>query len=240
MNAPQGNKKYNSKKYVPQKQSNKVSYILGGVIVAVIVALAVGLLVLSNDKSEVTPADTSELAASATLVVGQADAPVTIDLFEDAICPYCGKLEVDHGEEIAAKINDGSLRVRYHMLHFLDKASTSGDYSSRVAGAVLTLNKAGDEKASLAFHTAIMAEHQPEEGSDLSTEDIVAIAREAGASDAALAEITSGANIAAAQALAATSTDLLEQAVGQAVTPSVLQDGKETTIEAVLDGSGDA
>ena len=54
----------------------------------------------------------------------------TIKLYEDFQCPICSEFEAATGDKSPTAIADGKVKVDYHMVAFLDRASTT-DYSSR-------------------------------------------------------------------------------------------------------------
>ena len=100
---------------------------------------------------------------------------LTLDIYEDALCPICAEFERQYGQQINQAIDNGTLAVNYHMLNFLNKSSFSGDYSSRAAAALLCVAQQSGAQPGvyLAFHSALFSsDHQPEEGgsSDLTNE----------------------------------------------------------------------
>ena len=82
---------------------------------------------------------------------------VTIDVFEDALCPICAAFETQFGQQISQEIDGGSLAVNYHMLNFLNSSSFSGDYSTRAAAALLCVAQESGSQPGLymAFHSAL-------------------------------------------------------------------------------------
>ncbi|MGH4026134.1 MAG: thioredoxin domain-containing protein, partial [Pseudonocardiaceae bacterium] len=66
--------------------------------------------------------------------VGNADAPVTIDLFEDFQCPICAKFGQITGPTVDELVRAGTARVVYHPVAYLDRMSST-EYSSRASAA---------------------------------------------------------------------------------------------------------
>lgn len=111
------------------------------------------------------------------LAFGPADAEVTIDVYEDFQCPACKAWEAQSGTTIKSMYHDRGVRVVYHTLAFLNRASTT-DYSSRSANAAAC---AADSKVFPAFHNQLFAS-QPEEGSDgLSNGELIQLGQDVGA-----------------------------------------------------------
>lgn len=161
-------------------------------------------------------------------------APAVIEIYEDALCPFCSRFEVDFGAEIAAALESGQLIVDYRMVNFLDEMSDSGDYSSRAMAALLAIaDVSGDVPGvALAFHQTIFDPAvQPGEGAatDLSNAQLADIAAGLGASQEALNAIIAGDYVSdAADGAAANLDDLRDIAarIGRSAgTPSVAFDG---------------
>ncbi|MFW0792454.1 thioredoxin domain-containing protein [Gordonia sp. CPCC 205515] len=217
----------NTSKYQPRKTSSRATYILGGVAILVIAVLVIGGLVWNSQRDKDGP-DESVLNSNAALIVGAASAPQTIDVFEDFMCPYCKEFEQQSGAAIAKAVDDGKLRVRYHMLTFLNKVSASGDYSSRSAGAAQCVGEGESKDVFLKFHSALFAKQPAENGdTDLSNADLAKIAAEQGASPETQKCVSDGSMVEQANVAAAQSLNQLSKALGgQAATPTVLSAGE--------------
>lgn len=164
--------------------------------------------------------------ADGTVTVGKASAPVTLDAYEDFLCPVCGEFEATYGQQIAKALDDGKIKMRYHTLDFLNSGSASRDYSSRAAGAALCVASEDPSKYP-AFHSALFdPKNQPKENSssDLSNSDLAKIAGDAGASTAAQSCISGGKKTAAATTAAAAGAKKLGDVVGakNVGTPTIL------------------
>ncbi len=227
--------------------SNRTQMIIGAVAVSLIAIVVVVGLVL-NKKANAAPVtdhpkSLTSTAAIADGVVTVTGGPTTggpppalsIDVFEDGLCPFCQAFEGQFGQQIMKAVDDGKLSVRYHFLNFLNKASASKDYSTRAAAAlecVAAVPTASAPKGLfMNFHTMMFTSGiQPAENgaADMSNAQIAKVAVTAGAPQSAASCITGGTNIAAAQAAAQASSALLTKATpaGQEIaTPAVVRDG---------------
>lgn len=217
-------------KYEPQATSSRMSYVLIGLGVLVVAAVVIlGYLWQSNKTYPAV--DDKVLAENAAFIVGERTAPETIDVFEDFNCPHCKEFEESSGPAIQAKVTEGTVRVRYHMLNFLDSESESGDFSSRGAGAILCVARNDDRDAFWKLHSALFEKS----GDDPSNAEIAALATDAGASPAAQKCITDGALVDEARAMAdESSTQLANSNDGDVATPSVLSAGSQ--VDGIMDG----
>ncbi|MEE2031211.1 DsbA family protein [Rhodococcus chondri] len=229
-------KKVKPVKYSPEPTSNKFTYLLGGIAVAVVAVLVIGGVLWQSGSTDSrndgygtvqNSAVQVSLEDDGTILLGLPDATETIDLFEDPMCPYCAELEHKHGQELAQAVDDGRLAVRYHILAFLDRLSSSGDYSTRSVAAAQCVADSGDAIAFSAFHDSLFSpDNQPAEGgnSDLDNEQLAQMARDAGATDEAAQCIADGTRVEQAAADAEAGRQALA-ATGAAGTPAVIHNG---------------
>src|SRR4051794_39621822 len=95
------------------------------VVLVVAAAVVVGVIISNNQNTKaaeaVIAAKTVPVAADvpvtrdgATVLVGKDTAKVTVDVYEDFLCPVCGTFESTYADQMLQHVNDGSLRVRYH------------------------------------------------------------------------------------------------------------------------------
>jgi protein-disulfide isomerase/uncharacterized membrane protein YphA (DoxX/SURF4 family) len=168
------------------------------------------------------PAPTGPVPTGVSLAdgvtVGRSTAPVTLDLYEDPQCPVCAQFEAQVGPAISGWIASGKVAVHYHVISFLDSASTT-EYSSRAANALYAA--AGVSPDAFARYHQLLYQQQPAEGSAGLTEDtLVRLAQQ------------SGAGAAADQIRAGTYADYVARATDQSSkdgvtgTPTVLVNGK--------------
>jgi len=215
-------------------KSNKTLWLLGGGTVIVIVAMIVVAMAISNKQKDPLADGFGTGSATATLADGAitvgTGSPITLDIFEDAICPHCRDFENKYGQQIAQAIDNNQLDVTYRPLTFLDGSSSSGDYSSRASAALMCVaeNSGSAPGVFQAFHGRLFdADVQPAEGSgtDHDSAYLADLAVTAGAGDAAATCITNGAMLTAATESMVTSTTTLNQAVGGVSSPVILHNG---------------
>ncbi|NNG35876.1 DsbA family protein [Nakamurella aerolata] len=156
-----------------------------------------------------------------SIAVGKPDRRITI--YQEPMCPPCGEFQQRWGADIDAAIDAGTLRVDLVTMTFLDSQSSSGDYSTRAATALLAVATAAGDRPGVVqnFEAALFSpDVMPSEGggTDLSSDELAALAVEAGlpASDAKAVAKPSAKLTAAATAAAGKAT---ERATG---TPTVL------------------
>jgi protein-disulfide isomerase len=144
---------------------------LAGIAVTVLLVLVVGGGLWLQNRNE--PGDLSAtipvVAAGPeypvgvdgdTVVIGPADAPVTVDVYEDFLCPSCGQFEQLYGGQLEEAAARGQARVSYHPVAILDAYSEPAGYSTLAAGAALCAAEAGVFPR---FHHSLF-DSQPREG----------------------------------------------------------------------------
>lgn len=218
--------------------SNRSQLIIGAVAILAIIGVVVTAVVLNRQNTakpvEGYGSSTQSVATwndSMVTVDNGTEPAVTIDLFQDPLCPVCQMFEEQYGEQINQAVDQGKLRVNYHTLTFLDPKSASGDYSTRAAAALQCVAVDADtpKGAWMQFVERLYADGtMPAEGgsADLTNEALASIPGELGASAAAQDCISSGARVAEAAAANQAGQDILLAAVGQVGTPTVLKDGQ--------------
>ncbi|MFT3661468.1 MAG: thioredoxin domain-containing protein [Gordonia sp. (in: high G+C Gram-positive bacteria)] len=219
--------------YEPRATSSRSTYLLIGIGV-VVAALIVGGVVWNANKS-FPPVDDEVLAENASFIVGERTAPTTVDVFEDFSCPSCKQFESKSGPALAWAAKTGKLRVRYHLLTFMDDKSPSGSYSSRAAGAVLCVARTGDAAVFHGLHAELFAQAPgPDSDADPTDTEMAEIAGRSGAKDETRECIAAGAGVDRATAMADQSrTQLANSNKGRVATPTVLVGGRQ--IEGIVD-----
>lgn len=204
------------------------------VLVALTLLVAVGYAIQSSrDTTGQRAAVPAGVVGMYGVPLGDPDAPVTVTIYEDFLCPFCGDLEAALSSWLPEYVEDGTVRVVYQPLAFLDRYSQGTEYSTRTVSAYgAVLDVAGPEVASR-FHD-LLFENQPEEGTDgLSDDELVDLAVEAGATRDRVAGPIEQRKF---EQWVRNATDAANRA-GVSSTPTVMVDGEPleaTTIDALV------
>jgi protein-disulfide isomerase len=153
---------------------------------------------------------------AADLGAASGPAAVTVHVFSDFMCPYCGQFDGAYGGQLVQAVDSGEINLVLHPIAILDQYSQGTDYSSRAAGAAWAV-AAADPAHFAAFHAALFAAQPEENTPGLTDQEIGQIAEDAGVPAAVAATLVTEETV--AQAGTAT-----EQAMGAGVngTPTVL------------------
>ncbi|MEV6911364.1 thioredoxin domain-containing protein [Amycolatopsis sp. NPDC051071] len=164
------------------------------VAVVVLAALVIGGVVWttsSKDSTEgkVIQAQSTTSAAGvvekrdgAVVTVGKPEAPKSIDIYADFLCPICKQFEESYKEQIHEQVDNGTLLVRYHMLPMLNQRSDPPGYSLDSANASLA---AADAGKFLAFHDALFKDQPQEGGRGFDKAQLIKLGQDVGITDPA-------------------------------------------------------
>ncbi|MFH8384042.1 DsbA family protein [Kitasatospora sp. NPDC018058] len=141
----------------------------------VVLALAGGVALAVNGSKKDDKASAASSAgqlvvpANATgpdgtvITYGKADAPHTMEVYEDFRCPVCKHFEAANGQTVKQLTEDGQIKVEFHLAAFLDKNLGGKGSRTALAAAGAALNEGVDKFK--AFHDVLYA-NQPDERED--------------------------------------------------------------------------
>ncbi|MCA0252859.1 MAG: DsbA family protein [Actinobacteria bacterium] len=161
---------------------NIITFSILGVALLAIVGVIVAVVVSSRTLPEASGGGAA--TGDYTIAVGQGDAPVTLSIFQDYMCPYCGDFERTNRDDLEAMVEDGTAKIEFHLMNFLDGGGRT--YSTRAANAVVAVAKAEPEHV-MAFNAALYDSQPEEAGMGLSDAEIAELARGAGVSNDVIA-----------------------------------------------------
>ncbi|WP_244409184.1 DsbA family protein [Stackebrandtia nassauensis] len=140
-------------------------------------ALVATVMIISRDYPVRQPkADSTKTA----LVLAEKDKKpkVKLELYEDFICPACGKFQTDNGDAIQQAVEAGQVELTFHPLNFLAGASST-NYSLRSASAATC---AADEGKFFDYEKQLFANQPPEGGEGLSDKELIGFGEDVGLS----------------------------------------------------------
>jgi protein-disulfide isomerase len=163
-----------------KRQKVKRQVIVACSIVAVLaIAGGIGYAVVQANKPDhweavadeqlVKPANTTGTDGT-TVVIGEADAKKTLELYEDPRCPICAQFEQTVGETVAKDVEDGKYKIQFIGATFLD-GNLTGEGSKNALSALGAALNVGPE-AFLDYKAALYsAKWHPEETDDKFKDD---------------------------------------------------------------------
>jgi protein-disulfide isomerase/uncharacterized membrane protein YphA (DoxX/SURF4 family) len=167
----------------------RLRIVTAAVAVVLVAAAGTGVAVQANrlkapEQPAVAYTGPVSPAGSDGIVLGYPDAKVTVDLYEDFMCPICGLFESRSGAQILALATQHKAKLAYHMLNFLDDASKGTQYSSRAANAAACTADQG--LPFVTFHELLYANQPKEQSTGLTDDQLIAYGVQAGADRATL------------------------------------------------------
>lgn len=174
---------------------------IAGVVIVIVLAVVVGvgLWLQNRNKPGALPVAIPVAAAGVqypvaaqgdTVVTGSPQAPVTIDVYEDFMCPVCGQFEKLYHQQLAQAAADGKAKVVYHPVAILDELSAPPGYSTLAAGATYCATQANIYPR---FHDSLFAAQPTEGGHGWTSAQLQQLGRSLGASDAFMGCVQAGA-----------------------------------------------
>lgn len=157
-------------------------------LTAVVVIFAVGLVlyIVMNGSTKPAGGETKSIrVASSKLITkdGTGEPKAVLSVYEDFLCPLCGRFEQTFGPTISQMVDSGAIAVDYNMVAILDRPANK-NYSSRAGAAAYCVadeDKSPDKEAFRRFHSALYAQQPSETGLTFPTDaQLIETARQAG------------------------------------------------------------
>lgn len=160
---------------------NRIIGVTAGVVVLIVAAVSIGIVVQNQrDKEAAAKAENKQGTPTkinddgVSIRVGKADAPVTLTVYEDFRCPACKQFETAYGKTIDKLVEEGKLKVDYHIATIID-ANVPGTKGSKVAGnAAVCANEVGKFKP---YHDVLFQNQPPEQYDGFKTDQMLKLAQ---------------------------------------------------------------
>ncbi|ASK66385.1 hypothetical protein CFK39_11795 [Brachybacterium avium] len=155
-------------------------------VVALLIAATAGYFIFQATRPAgpvAVPESMSEDQPYLSLGATEDSGKPVLEIHLDFMCPFCGQLEEINGDDIETMVDDQEATLHLVPRNFLDGQSTTGDYSTRAAAAMVCVYD--DDPENVIPFQQLMFANQPAEGSaGLTDEEIWGYAEQAGASEA--------------------------------------------------------
>jgi len=190
------------------RKKEKLGRILlqSGIIVGILAVAAVVALVIVSSVKPASPGPQNmasdglliqaggEVLTTPALQPGETPTPnpaptsgdvIQIQTYVDYMCPYCGQFEATNSEYLRTLVESGAASLEIFPLAFLDRLSLGTAYPTRAMNA---FGCVADQQpsAALDFHELLFKNQPAESTAGLSDDEIVELARQAGAKSAAV------------------------------------------------------
>ncbi|GAA3744386.1 DsbA family protein [Micromonospora maritima] len=152
-----------------EKRRKRTLWTTIAAVLVLVLAGGIGWAVYSSQKSNDFTAPPGANDAGTGIVEG--GGPVTIDLYEDYLCPVCKQFQQVNGETINQLVNEGKAKVVFHPVAFLNRFSTT-EYSTRSSAASGCAAQGGKFRE---FTDQLFAKQPPEGSAGLSDDELIDI-----------------------------------------------------------------
>jgi protein-disulfide isomerase len=208
--------------------------VITGVAVLAVILLAVGTTVLvrslqrrerEREAASVAPPANLHTGVSAVgggLLVGKGSAKVTVDVYEDFICPACRQFEDASGATLKKYADAGQIALVFHPVSILDRASSTR-YSTRAANAMAAVINSSPAAAKT-YHDILFANQPPEGGPGLPDSTLLELAEKAGANRAAIEPLVTSLRF---EGWVSGQTEKFSKAFPPGSTPTVAVNGRQ-------------
>ncbi|MGN9808295.1 DsbA family protein [Micromonospora sp. BQ11] len=152
-----------------ERRRKRTLWISVAAVAVLVVAGLIGWSVFRSQQTDEFTAPPGANDARTGIVLGSG--PVTIDLYEDYLCPACKQFQQFSGDTVNQLVDQGKARVVFHPVAYLDRFSTT-EYSTRSSAASGCAAEGGKFRE---FTDALFERQPPEGGAGLSDDQLIDI-----------------------------------------------------------------
>ncbi len=152
-----------------ERRRKRAFWTSAGAVAVLVVASLIGWSVYASQQAGTYSAPAGANSDGTGIVVGSG--PVTIDVYEDFMCPHCKQFEEQAGATLKQLVADGKARVVYHPVAYLNRFSTT-QYSTRSSAASGCAAQHGKFRE---FVEALFGRQPAEGGPGLTNNELISI-----------------------------------------------------------------
>lgn len=168
---------------IARTRRTRTTLIAALVILALAIAAGLGYLIHRSTQPAPPPVAPSAIGDSPYLTLGAPEGSGTpvVEIHLDFMCPHCGVFEDINAEDVSELVETQQATVNLVPRRFMDASSSTGDYSSRAANAMVCVYE-DDPANTLDYQQAVFAQQASVGNAGLSDEELWSYAEQAGAS----------------------------------------------------------
>ncbi|SCL29136.1 Protein-disulfide isomerase [Micromonospora nigra] len=152
-----------------ERRRRRTLWTTAAAVAVLVVAGLIGWGVWSSQRADDWTAPPGANDSGTGIVVGSG--PVTVDVYEDYLCPACKQFEQASGATLDELVTEGKVRVVYHPVAYLNRYSST-EYSTRSSAAAGCAAEGGKFSE---FSEALFERQPPEGGAGLSDDELIDI-----------------------------------------------------------------
>lgn len=152
-----------------ERRRRRTLWVSVAAVAVLVIAGLIGWTVFRGQQSDGYTAPPGANDTGTGVVLGSG--PVTIDLYEDYLCPACKQFQQVSGDTINQLVDEGRARVVFHPVAYLNRYSTT-DYSTRSSAASGCAAEGGKFRE---FSDTLFERQPPEGGAGLSNDQLIDI-----------------------------------------------------------------
>ena len=141
--------------------------VIAALVLVVAAVAGWGIYRSQRPQTYAVPAGVTNVGGQDAGVVVAGTGPVTVEVYLDFLCPACKQFETATFTATNQLITDGKVRVIWHPLGFLDRATNPPGYSTRAAAA----SACAADANKIGLYGMTLFANQPAEGSAGLTDD---------------------------------------------------------------------
>jgi len=225
-----------------KKEKRNRILLQSGIIVGILAVAAVVVLIIVSSVKPASPGPQNmasdglliqaggEVLRTPALQPGETPTPnptpgadvIQIQTYVDYMCPYCGQFEATNAEYLRTLVESGAASLEIFPLSFLDRVSLGTAYPTRAMNA---FGCVADQQpdAALTFNELLFANQPAESTGGLNDDEIVELARQAGAKSASVETCIRDQQF---KSWTDAATDRATQDRGISATPTILVNGQ--------------
>ncbi|MEV6299649.1 thioredoxin domain-containing protein [Actinoplanes sp. NPDC051861] len=145
------------------------------VVLVLFIAGMVGWSMVSGDDKGTLTTPTVAVDEGTAFATGTG--PVTVDVYEDFMCPACNAFEQSAGATMKQLVTDNKITLRFHPVAILDRFSNGTEYSTRAAAASAA---AAQEGKFSEYHDVLYANQPAENTTGLDNAKLIELGKSVG------------------------------------------------------------